>query len=131
MHTTWYNAKWSQKTVSMHIDEQSCLVMCRRLVLVLNSITDRMEGAHRLTTEDEGLLALAQGWAHATTHSIFFYYRCLTHMQCTSACLHESIATTQKASTSVGHARDSLQRHVQTLHARLEATCLFQARGVT
>ena len=68
------------------------MVMCRRLVLVLNSIADKMEGAHRLTTEDEGLLALAQGWAHATTHSIFFYYRCLIHTRalhfCEPACEH-------------------------------------------
>ena len=71
--------------------------MCRRMVLVLNSIADKMEGAHRLTVEDEGLLALAQGWAHATTHSIFFYYRCLIHTSCPSACLRVSIVATQKA----------------------------------
>ena len=74
----------------MGVVEQGCLFMCRRLVLVLNSIADKMEGAHRLTAEDEGLLALAQGWAHATTHSIFFYYRCLTHQLhiCVPACGH-------------------------------------------
>ena len=84
----------------MHMDEQDCSVMCRRLVLVLNSIADKMEGAHRLTGEDEGLLALAQGWAHATTHSIFFYYRCLTHTSCPHAALHTAIVAMQMADAS-------------------------------
>ena len=34
-----------------------------------------MKGGQKLTVQDEQLLALAQGWAHAATHSIFFYYR--------------------------------------------------------
>lgn len=42
----------------------------------LNGIADTMEGTRKLTVQDEQLLALAQGWAHAATHSIFFYYRC-------------------------------------------------------
>ena len=41
----------------------------------LNGIASKMEGGRKLTVQDEQLLALAQGWAHAATHSIFFYYR--------------------------------------------------------
>ena len=67
---------------------------------VLNNIADKMKGAHRLTVEDEGLLALAQGWAHATTHSIFFYYRCLIHICCTSAHLHVSTPAMQMTDLS-------------------------------
>ncbi|CAK0780148.1 hypothetical protein CVIRNUC_004949 [Coccomyxa viridis] len=72
-----FGAQTAALVVAVAIQEgirYGCYLMHRRLVLVLNSIADKMEGAHRLTTEDEGLLALAQGWAHATTHSIFFYY---------------------------------------------------------
>ena len=84
--------------------------MCRRLVLVLNRIADQMEGANRLTTEDEGLLALAQGWAHATTHSIFFYYRCLSHTGCTLAHLRLSILPYRRQMQAVGHAHGLLHR---------------------
>jgi hypothetical protein len=48
---------------------------CRRLVASLNGIARKMEGGRKLTVQDEQLLALAQGWAHAATHSIFFFYR--------------------------------------------------------
>lgn len=41
----------------------------------LNGVADKMEDTQQLTMQDEQLLALAQGWAHAATHSIFFYYR--------------------------------------------------------
>ncbi len=47
----------------------------RRLVASLNGIASKMEGGRKLTVQDEQLLALAQGWAHAATHSIFFYCR--------------------------------------------------------
>ena len=109
----------------MGMVEQGCLVMCRRLVLVLNSIADKMEGAHRLTIEDEGLLALAQGWTHATTHSIFFYYRCLTHRH--AALLHtcmRALLPRRWQTRAIGHAHDSLQGQMETLHARLGAACL-------
>ena len=42
----------------------------------LNGIAEHMEGVRKLNAQDEQLLALGQGWAHAATHSIFFYYRC-------------------------------------------------------
>ena len=41
----------------------------------LNGIAKHMEGVRQLSVQDEQLLALGQGWAHAGTHSIFFYYR--------------------------------------------------------
>ena len=41
----------------------------------LNGIAEHMEGVRKLNVQDEQLLALGQGWAHAATHSIFFYYR--------------------------------------------------------
>lgn len=54
----------------------------------LNGLAEHMEGVRKLNTQDEQLLALGQGWAHAATHSIFFYYRfplpmswLLQHMQ--------------------------------------------------
>ena len=109
----------------MGMVEQGCLVMCRRLVLVLNSIADKMEGAHRLTIEDEGLLALAQGWAHATTHSIFFYYRCLIHRH--AALLHtctQALPPRNWQTQAIGYACDSLQGQLEALHAGLGAACL-------
>ena len=42
----------------------------------LNGIAEHMEGVRKLNAQDEQLLALGQGWAHAAAHSIFFYYRC-------------------------------------------------------
>ena len=42
----------------------------------LNGLAEHMEGVRQLNVQDEQLLALGQGWAHAATHSIFFYYRC-------------------------------------------------------
>ena len=41
----------------------------------LNGIAEHMEGVRKLNAQDEQLLALGQGWAHAATHSIYFYYR--------------------------------------------------------
>lgn len=44
-------------------------------MVTLGHIAEKIEGAGRITREDEQLLALAQGWAHGATHSLFFYYR--------------------------------------------------------
>ena len=49
---------------------------CRRLVSALNELAGKMEGTAGLSSEDERLLALAQGWAHGVTHAFFFYFRC-------------------------------------------------------
>ena len=51
----------------------------------LNGIACKMEGGRKLTVQDEQLLALAHGWAHAATHSIFFYYRHI-HLPATIVC---------------------------------------------
>ena len=52
-------------------------LVCRKLLVALGQVAVKMEGAGRITREDEQLLALAQGWAHGATHSLFFYYRSL------------------------------------------------------
>ena len=44
-------------------------------MVALGHVAEKMEGAGRITREDEQLLALAQGWAHGATHSLFFYFR--------------------------------------------------------
>lgn len=44
-------------------------------MVALGQVAEKMEGAGRITREDEQLLALAQGWAHGATHSLFFYFR--------------------------------------------------------
>ncbi|EIE26907.1 Aph-1, partial [Coccomyxa subellipsoidea C-169] len=51
-----------------------CWQLHRKLVVALGQVAEKMEGAGRITREDEQLLALAQGWAHGATHSLFFYY---------------------------------------------------------
>lgn len=49
--------------------------VCRKLLVALGQVAEKMEGAGRISREDEQLLAMAQGWAHGATHSLFFYYR--------------------------------------------------------
>ena len=42
---------------------------------VLNRLAASMADTAPLGPKEEHLLALAQGWAHGTTHLFFFYYR--------------------------------------------------------
>lgn len=51
-----------------------CWALHRKLLVALGQVAEKMEEAGRISREDEQLLALAQGWAHGATHSLFFYY---------------------------------------------------------
>ena len=42
---------------------------------MLNRLAAGMADTAPLGPKEEHLLALAQGWAHGTTHLFFFYYR--------------------------------------------------------
>jgi hypothetical protein len=52
----------------------------RKLVVALDGVASSMECTAGVSAEDERLLALAQGWAHGTTHMLLFYFRFASYL---------------------------------------------------